>query len=176
MAFLTFRSNACNVPLWPLEYDGMIPLQTLLTPVPPTMWKPIPDHPPAARDLVLGAYARAVRKHINPFITPVVVDVGCSKRFSTFGVDEFPTVTRTRARSFAYWVSTKGARVDIDELALLQGFGPSDIDWRGSGVTDTNFAGCLGNAQSMNVCLALVPHLLYFGKLITKAEFAKMTE
>ena len=148
----------------------------LLTPAPPTIWKLVPDHPPAARDLVLGAYAQAVQTNINPFITPVVVDVGCSKRFATLGINEFPTVTRTRARSFAYWVSTKGARVDIDELALLRGFGPSDIDWRGAGVTETNFAGCLGSAQSMNVCLALVPHLLYFGKLITKAEFEKMTQ
>ncbi len=122
----------------------------------------------------MDGYAKAAANGVNPFNVPVVVDIGASPSFRTVRTDTFPTITRCRANGFNYWVSTKGARVDINELTLLQGFDLTDVDWKGAGATASAFAAALGNAQSLNAVSGVLPHVLYFSKLVTKEEFESM--
>ena len=62
----------------------------------------------------------------------------------------------------------------MDELALLQGFDPNrDYVWRGI-VKPTAMGVMIGNAQSLNVIVALLPHMWYLAKLISYEEFCFM--
>ena len=57
----------------------------------------------------------------------------------------------------------------------MQGFDPkADVDWREAGLTASQFGGMVGNAQSLNVVQALMPHVLYHSKLITKEQFRRV--
>ena len=116
-----------------------------------------------------------VQKGINPFSTPVVVDMDCSESFRQYKLDESLTLTRTRAAAMMYWCSTKGGPLNGRDMAALQGFDEDDIDWRGAGVSASQFAACLGDAQSLNLVMALLPQMLYLSKLITAEEFDVVT-
>ena len=70
-----------------------------------------------------------------------------------------------------YWCSTKGAPLNVTEMAALQGFGSTDFDWKSAGVTASQFAGCLGDAQSLNLVMAIIPHMLYISKQIAAEEY-----
>ena len=66
-------------------------------------------------------HKNVVSKGINPFETPIVVDMGVSERFASFGVDFCPCLTRSRAGDFGYWCS-KGGPLSIADMCRLQGF------------------------------------------------------
>ena len=134
---------------------------------------PVPSLQPMQR-MVIEAYEKVVENNSNPFEPPVVVDIGCSEKWSNCQTNTCPTITNNRAATFGYWVSTKGARMSAKELIILLGFDADDVDWAGVGVTANQFAGCLGNAQSLSVVVAVLPHGLYKAKLITKKQFNLM--
>ena len=166
-------SRTGSIDLWPKPLATAIPLSTLITPARPSEWRALPETEPA-RSHVVKAFAKAVAKGVNPFITPVVVDIGASPGWTTMQINKCPTITHGRAATNGYWVSTKGARIDTDELAMLQGFDPCDVDWQGAAASRSAYAGCLGNAQSLNVVTAVLPHLMFFAKLISTEEFHAM--
>ena len=64
----------------------------------------------------------------------------------------------------------------MEELAVLQGFAPGTINWKSAGVTDKQFASCLGNAQSLNVVVAILPYALYLAKVFDKDDFTALTK
>ena len=90
-------------------------------------------------------------------------------------VDESLTLTRTRCSGFGYWASTKGGRLSVYDFTLLQGFQPQDLPMKTIGVTPAQLAAALGNAQSLNVVIALLPRVLWLARVITNAEFKDMT-
>ena len=90
-------------------------------------------------------------------------------------VNAAPTLTKNRAANLGYWVSTKGAPLDINEMMMLQGFDVDDIVWQNV-VSRTAFGGMIGNAQSLTVAKAVLPHLLFHGKLVTKEQFRRMVK
>ena len=49
-----------------------------------------------------------------------------------------------------------------------------EFDFAGCGVSDSAAAGLIGNAQSLNVVMAIMPHLLFLSQLITKKEYLLM--
>ena len=107
---------------------------------------------------------------------PVVIDALASQSTTQGVIDnECPTIARVRGGSFGYWCSLKGPWLDVNELSLLQGFEPSDIDWNSAKVTKNQFGACLGNAQSLNVLCAIAPYLLYSCKQIPNEECMSMT-
>ena len=55
---------------------------------------------------------------------------------------------------------------------MLQGFTPADIQWEEAGLSASQIAQCLGHAQSWNVVEAVLPRLLFLGKLIDAKDFA----
>ena len=165
------RVKSARYKWWPDPCGYTVPLSTLVTPLPPDDLKMLPDNCVRHRANVEWAYQDVVRKGINPFSTPVVVDMDCSESYRQYKIAECPTLTRSRAASMMYWCSTKGAPLNVTEMAALQGFGSTDFDWKSAGVTASQFAGCLGDAQSLNLVMAIIPHMLYMSKQITAEEY-----
>ena len=66
-----------------------------------------------------------VQQSVGPRIDarkqPVAVDVGCTEKFLTFGVDICRTLSRTRAASGGFWLSTLGRKMSVNELARANG-------------------------------------------------------
>jgi hypothetical protein len=64
----------------------MVPLASLVTPLPPDKWEAAPTAEPG-RGNVSEAYRLRVAHGVNPFLVPVVVDVGASTRFRSHRVN-----------------------------------------------------------------------------------------
>ena len=151
----------------PLGYT--IPLSRLITINPPSTWRAHPEKELHC-DNVLKAYKGAVAAGKNPFLDPVVVDMGSSAAFSHYRIGQSPTLTKSRCQTFGYWCSTKGGPLNIQELELLQGVNPGEIDFRGASVRESLYAAALGNAQTLNVLESIMQNAMYNAKLITKGE------
>ena len=59
---------------------------------------------------------------------------------------------------------------------MLQGFSPAAINWKSAGVSDKKFGACLGNAQSLNVVEAVLPHALFLAKIIDQDDFKALAQ
>ena len=169
------RTRPADIPWFPAPYPSMVPLASLVTRLPKAQWAAVPTTEPG-RSNTLHAYQRCDNDGVNPFKVPVIVDVGASEKFRSHRVQACPCITKSRASQLGYWCSTKGGRLTVQELALLQGFMPTTIKWKSFGISDKKFAGCLGNAQSLNVVVALLPHALYMAKIIDKQDFDALTQ
>lgn len=159
----------------PLKYK--IPLEKIIKVLPPSEWRKAPrEKEVLALKNVKNAYAKLVTKDpvVNPFMVPVIIDTGSSEAFSTHRVKGCMCITRTRAAQGGYWCSTKGGYLTPDELGMLQGFRPEDVDWRSAGVSPHAWGGCVGNAMSLCVVLCLLPGVLYQSKIINKESLDQL--
>eukprot|EP00973_Karenia_brevis_P001715 233381-Karenia_brevis.AAC.1 len=77
----------------------------------------MPDGPPTLRNNLEKAYKKAVEEGTNPFVDHIIVDVGSSPQFGVSMVGVCPTLTKSRAGSLGYWSSTKGGRLDTEEMS-----------------------------------------------------------
>ena len=170
VATLVVRSRGL-VDWFPPPLGYVIPLSSIVRPLPASEWKMCPDNAVQKANMML-AYAKVCAQGVNPYVTPVVVDVGAGK-FKGFRIDGNPCLTHSRASQFG--CSTKGGHLDTREMSLLQGFNESDIDWIGSGVSACQFAACLGNTMSVNVLRLLLPRVLYNTKLISEEEHKELS-
>ena len=169
------RVRPLGIPWFPSAFPSMVPLASLVTPLPTDKWSAAPTAEPG-RGNVLEAYRLCAAHGVNPFLVPVVVDVGASARFRSHRVTACPCITKSRAAQLGYWCSTKGGRLTIEELAMLQGFSPAAINWKSAGVSDKKFGACLGNAQSLNVVEAVLPHALFLAKIIDQDDFKALAQ
>jgi hypothetical protein len=64
----------------------------------------------------------------------------------------------------------------VEELAMLQGFNPAAINWKPAGDSDKQIGSCLGNAQSLNVVEAVLPHALFLAKIIDQDDFKALSQ
>ena len=169
----SLRQHLVGVDWWPTPYEYTLKLEDIICPLPPGKWQVAPD--PAVHNglwhrNVMAAYKKACNKGVNPFDTPLIIDFQATEKFSYGKSGVSPTLTKCRCTTEGYWCSTKGGPLDFNEMSALQGFCPSDIPLV-PGVSRKQLQGCLGNAMSLNVVTALMPHLLYISMQITKAEF-----
>lgn len=169
------RVRPSDVPWFPAAFPSSVPLASLVARLPDDKWAMAPTTEPGHGN-TMEAYRLCALDGVNPFLVPVVVDIGASERFRTHRVRECPCITRTRASQLGYWCSTKGGRLAAEELGMLQGFSPGTIDWKSAGVSEKKFAACLGNAQSLNVVEAVLPHALFLAKIIDTDDFAALTK
>ena len=169
---------SCN--WFPKPMTVAIPFHYFITRLPDHMWKTFPtgrteaERVRAKANIEHGIFQVAARKKVNPFITPVVIDIGCSPEYRSVAVNSVNTLTRTRCGYFAYWCTTKGGPLNSSEMARLQGIEDGNIDWRGAGVSESAYAAALGNAQSVNVLKALLPGLLALAKVVSIEEAQAM--
>ena len=166
---------------FPKPMTVTIPFDRFVTRLPDHMWKTFPtgrtevERARAKENIETGIFHVASRHNINPFIKPVVIDIGCSPQYRSVSIDSVNTLTRTRCGYFAYWCTTKGGPLNSSEMARLQGIEDGDIDWRGAGgVSESAYAAALGNAQSVNVIMALLPNLMALAKVVSIEEAQAM--
>ena len=72
---------------------------------------------------------------------------------------------RGGARSQGYWLTAQGRRLNLDEMARLQGMGPEEIN---QAVSDTQYAKMLGGAMPQNVLERTLHNVLISAGLATK--------
>jgi len=171
------RQNRCGVAWFPPELTYSIKLSDIIRPLPRAQWQAYPPASGTKMSLlwhqnVVHAYTECCKKGVDPFKVPVVIDMGASKGYAYHAVNVAPTLTRNRSSSFGFWCSTKGGPLDVRDLLLLQGFEETDINYKGAGLSDQQIAGCLGNAQSLNVVTRVLAHGLFLAKYITKDELS----
>ena len=99
---------------------------------------------------------------------PVLVDIDCSKQYSTVGVNIARTLTRTRGEQGGPWVSTRGRRVSIDEMVKIMGFFPKEVPWEASGLSKGQLGAMLGNSVAVPVISAVLAEALYAAGLTAK--------
>ena len=105
----------------------------------------LPKHT-RAQELCKTAYKRCLKdKGVNALETPVLVDVDCSSRYATFGVNIARTLTKTRGGSGGPWVSTRGRRTTVSEMLRIQGFVPAQVGWQECGISRTAIGKMAGN-------------------------------
>ena len=90
--------------------------------------------------------------------------------------ERVPLHHQNSAGQFGYWRSTKGGRLIVEELAMLQGFSPAAINWKSAGVSDKQIGSCLGNAQSLNVVEVVLPHALFLANIIDQNDFKPLAQ
>jgi site-specific DNA-cytosine methylase len=113
-----------------------------------------------ARDHVVKALRHAAKQGVELATSRIVVDIGASCKFSHYSVDQFPTITSTRAISCDWWIADLGRRVTTDELMFLQGFEKGSIDYKAAKVSEQRVRHMVGNAMSMNILERLLPRAL----------------
>ena len=175
VAILQTAKRTGDESFFPEALEYQIPLSAIIQPLPEGMWQMLPtDEDTLEYANVVAAYRKHAACGVNPFESPIIIDVGSSPGFSTSRVDASPCLTRSRCGSFGYWCSTKGGLLDVREMALLQGFNESEVDWRGARVSEGQFAAAIGNGMCATVLQYLIPRVLYMAKLATSEEVAQM--
>ena len=112
----------------------------------------------AARNLEKLASSLA-RQGVDTSSTPYVLDIFASKGRSIAG--KVPCLTRTRAGSGGYWVTSVAGLLTTREMLRLQGLPERLIDTaRTVGVTDRQLRQMIGNAMSVNLLVVVLNTLL----------------
>ena len=115
--------------VWPEPIPFII--ATWLSPFNPatdTRQAKLPAHP-REKQLVKEAWKKHMEKdHIHPLKVPVFNDVDCSPGFATSQVRMIPCLTAKRGSTRGIWVSTRGRRIDLEEMFRFQGINPADVD------------------------------------------------
>ena len=126
-----------------------------------------------SRDLCKAAYKKVCKKKgVDPRVTPVMVDIDCSERFATHGVNIARTLTKTRGQNGGPWVSSRGRRVTLHEMMRLQGFAKKDIPQAELNLSDHQIGGMVGNAVSVHTMGAILSEGLHSAGLTkTKVPF-----
>ena len=146
-----------------------VKVASILDPLAPTD-KPgrLPDNK-RGKQRCLAAYKHVfLEKGVDPRRVPVMVDIDCSERFSTFGIDEARTVTKSRGGSGGPWVSSRGRRVTISELMRLQGLHAEDIPAEELGLSARQVGQMVGNAVPVNTMGCILAEALSSAGLTKK--------
>ena len=167
------RSKTCGVNWWPDPVPCTAPIRNFIRKLPDSEFQMLPQHK-LHHDNVTRAYEKVVQLGKNPFGETVIIDMKSSETFSGLTVGVSPTLTRTRCSGLGYWCSYKGGVLSIADMCALQGFDADELDFAGCCVSDAAAGGLIGNAQSLNVVNAILPHMLFLSQLITKKEFLVM--
>jgi len=97
---------------------------------------------------------------LDPNKVTIMVDVDASEKFRQWRVLESPSITRTRAKSGGWYLSTHNRRTCTEELMKLQGMKPESVgEYTKYPRTEINAA--VGNAMSVNVLERLLPRVAF---------------
>ena len=130
---------------WPAHCEK-VPLTDILDPT-TAADKPgrLPSSPSNAKKYVRAACSKVYKTGINPLVTPVAVDIDCSDRYQTIGVDCARVLTRARGGRGGPWITSRGRRTTINEMMRLQGFTSEDVPWQGL-MSECQLGSLLGNS------------------------------
>ena len=111
------------------------------------------------------AFAKIWAGGVDPGITPCAVDVGCSEKYLTWGVDISRTLCRGRAASGGFWVSTRSRRMTTTELMRVPGVHPSELTGWEECCTKSQLGQMLGNCVPVPLIGAVLQSALWSGGL-----------
>jgi hypothetical protein len=127
--------------------------------------------PPRAtsKKLVDIACKAAVAAGVNPKTVPVAVDIDCSLRYGTYGINIARTLTRRRGGSGGPWITSRGRRTSVNELVKIQGFDPLEVPWEAAGISKAQIGQLLGNAVPVPMIGRVLAEAMYSaGVVVTK--------
>ena len=166
-------------------------LMQIVKRLPADIWKkcPSPDDDKLGYENVMRAYSlvaagdpRTGTPPTNPFLVALVIDKGCSEKFSHFTRDVCPTLCSSRCKGGGYWCSTKGGPLTAQDMARLSGFNLSDLGLRNKSQSDGTVASkipvgelkaAVGNCMSVNTLMEILPKVLFLAKIITHDEYTQ---
>ena len=90
--------------------------------------------------------------------------------------DRVPLHHQISGWSVGVLVFDQRGRLTVEEPAMLLGFNPAAINWKSAGASDKKFGACLGNAQSLNVVEAVLPHALFLAKIVDQDDFKALAQ
>ena len=123
----------------------------------------------AHKALAKACYRDAFKiKGINPLQVPVAVDIDCSPKFRSYGIDELRTLTAARVSVGGPWISTKGRRLTIEELFKCQGFNADAYKYREANVSKRQMGVMLGNTMTLPVVGAVLEKALVAAGLVAR--------
>ena len=115
--------------------------------------------------IVKGVFDKLWKKKIDARKVPVAIDIDASKKFAAFQVDRVPCMLHSRHRG--NYVSTLSERLNLEELAMCQGYTVSDVQrFLAVGVPQGKLVAMLGDAVTKPVMAAVVAHALHAIDLI----------
>ena len=162
---------------WPDPVDPVVHLEDVLDP-PIATDKPgrLPSNK-KAKVFVKRAYKKAHAQGINPLVTPILVDVDCSDKFQTAGINIAPTLTKTRGSQGGPWVSSRGRRTSVSELIKIQGFQDKEVPWVEAGLSPSKIGMLLGNSVPPPLIGAVLSEAMYSaGITVQKVPFPRFGE
>lgn len=121
-----------------------------------------------AKALALAACRKVNKEGIDPRQVPVAIDVGCSQKYATFGIDVSRTLSQARAKTGGFWISSRGRYMTTNEMLKVSGFQSSEMpDWN-QHVSKTQLQGMLGNCVPIPLVGCVLQNALYAAGLISK--------
>jgi site-specific DNA-cytosine methylase len=154
---------------WPTPSTTQVSLNDILDPLAATD-KPLRMPPRAtSKKLVDIACKAAVAAGVNPKTVPVAVDIDCSLRYGTYGINIARTLTRRRGGSGGPWITSRGRRTSVNELVKIQGFDPLEVPWEAAGISKAQIGQLLGNAVPVPMIGRVLAEAMYSaGVVVTK--------
>jgi len=146
----------------------MVSIEGFLDPVKrkPTMEDK--DLPPKSSGTAYRNALRVLRQKTkagcNPLKTTYVVDVDASEEFC--GVMKSRTMCMTKSRSKGFWLTSRGRRMNVDEMLRCQGMERSFKQV----VSDRAMGAQVGNAMGQNILERLFVNLLPVAGLVSKEQ------
>ena len=102
--------------MWPA---ALRPKATAASILDPENINDLPGRLPATargKDAAMCAYKAALCKHgIDARYTPILVDIDCSKKFDTFGINMFKTLTKTRGEQGGQRLHRREAQLEAQD-------------------------------------------------------------
>ena len=157
---------------WPAKQQPCKLHQVLDAPGPGDLPGRLPRNERQKR-LCVRAYKAAYDQGFDPRRVPVAVDVDCSERYATFGIDVSRTLTRTRGGQGGFWLSSRGRKMSITELMRVTGIEPKEMkDWRDV-VPERELGRMLGNSIPVPMIQAVLKNAMIAGGLLANAKLKK---
>ena len=153
---------------WPVKQQPTPSVNEALDP-----WKPTDKAgrlPSGSRqqEACKRAYKECYQRGHDARVIPILVDIGASPKYMTYGIDEAKTITRTRGGDGGPWISTRGRLTTPAELMRLQGFTKEDVPWEAAGISQRQVGQLIGNAVSVNTIGCVLEEALWSAGLVMK--------
>ena len=123
-----------------------------------------------AYNLVRDAITKTKAKGINIKHNELIIDIDCTERFSTYGVNIMKCLTASRGGAGGPYVLSRGRRMTMSELFRFQGMASADFDgWqKADGVSARAMGHMLGNTVSLPIAELVLAQALYASGLVSK--------
>ena len=129
----------------------------------------LPINKNAARMAKL-AYRKLWAKGIDARQELVAVDVGCTEKYLTFGVDICRTLSRTRAATGGFWLSTLGRKMSVTEIVRVNGMLPQEVEACFDYVSEKDLCKMIGNSVPVPLIGEIMQEAMFAAGLISEKK------